>query len=242
MARLNQLTKMAVDQSCNRFQISFIRYLGLSHQQLPYFYFTYNELLKLTIIIHQHFHLLFSIVHYLHSDASYLSVSKAWSRAGGDFFLSDMPTDPTKPPLKPPTSNGPLHRPCQIMRNILASAAKAKIGALFLKGQEALPIRVTLAELGHPQPPTPMQTDNSTAAGFAKDTIKQKRSKAIDMRFYWIKDRVQQKQFLVYWRPGPENLGDYHTKHHSPSHHRTMRPTHLLSRIKLPTQRLARVC
>jgi hypothetical protein len=182
------------------------------------------------------------MVLYLHSDASYLSVSKARSRAGGHFFLIDMPPDPTKPPLKPPTNNGPLHTTCQIMRNVLASAAEAEIGALFLNGQEALPIRVTLAELGHPQPPTPMQTDNSTAAGLAKDTIKQKRSKAIDMRFYWIKDRVGQKQFLVYWRPGPENLGDYHTKHHSPSHHRTMRPTYLLSRIKLPTQRLARVC
>jgi hypothetical protein len=182
------------------------------------------------------------MVLYLHSDASYLSVSKAWSRAGGHFFLSDMSPDPTKPPLKPPTSNGPLHTTCQIMCNVLASAAEAKIGALFLNGQEALPIRVTLAELGHPQPPTPMQTDNSTAAGLANDTIKQKRSKAIDMRFYWIKDRVSQKQFLVYWRPGPKNLRDYHTKHHSSSHHRTMRPTYLLSLIKLPTQRLARVC
>jgi hypothetical protein len=41
MASMNQLTKMAVDQSCNRFQISLIRYLGLSHQQLPYFYYTF---------------------------------------------------------------------------------------------------------------------------------------------------------------------------------------------------------
>jgi hypothetical protein len=29
-----QLTKMAVDQSCNRFQIPFIRYLVLPHQRL----------------------------------------------------------------------------------------------------------------------------------------------------------------------------------------------------------------
>jgi hypothetical protein len=90
------------------------------------------------------------MVLYLHNDASYLSVSKAWSRAGGRFFLSDMPPDPTKPPLKPPASNGPLHTTCQMMRNVLASPAEAEIGALFLNGQEALPIRVTLAELGHP--------------------------------------------------------------------------------------------
>jgi hypothetical protein len=65
MARLNQLTKMAVDQSCNRFQISLIRYLGLSHQQLPIFISLFKRLLKLTFYFHQHFHLLCSIVHML---------------------------------------------------------------------------------------------------------------------------------------------------------------------------------
>jgi hypothetical protein len=39
-------------------------------------------------------------------------------------------------------------------------------------------------ELGHLQPLTPIQTDKSTAAGFANDTIKQKCSKAMDMCFY----------------------------------------------------------
>jgi hypothetical protein len=68
MASMNQLTKMAVDQSCNRFQISLIRYLGLSHQQLPYFISLFKRLLKLTFYFHQHFHLLCSIVH---SDDSY---------------------------------------------------------------------------------------------------------------------------------------------------------------------------
>jgi hypothetical protein len=123
------------------------------------------------------------MVLYLHSDASYLSASKVRSRAGHHFFLSDTPLDPKQAPRIQPTRNGPVHTTCQIMRNVLASAAEAKIGALFLNGQEALPIRVTLNELGHTQPATPMQTDNSTAAGFANDTIKQKRSKAIDMRF-----------------------------------------------------------
>jgi hypothetical protein len=46
MASMNQLTKMAVDQSCNKFQISLIRYLGLPHQQLPYFYFTFKSFTK----------------------------------------------------------------------------------------------------------------------------------------------------------------------------------------------------
>jgi hypothetical protein len=45
----------------------------------------------------------------------------------------------------------------------------------------------------------------------------------MDVRYHWLTDRVRQKQFYVYWRPGRENLGDYHTKHHSAQHHKDMR-------------------
>jgi hypothetical protein len=45
----------------------------------------------------------------------------------------------------------------------------------------------------------------------------------MDMRYHWLIDRVRQKQFDVYWRPGRENLGDYHTKHHSAQHQKYMR-------------------
>jgi hypothetical protein len=45
----------------------------------------------------------------------------------------------------------------------------------------------------------------------------------MDMRYHWLTNRVRQKQCDVYWRPGRENLGDYHTKHHSAQHHKDMR-------------------
>jgi trehalose utilization protein len=45
----------------------------------------------------------------------------------------------------------------------------------------------------------------------------------MDMRYYWLTDIVRQKQFDVYWRQGRENLGYYHTKHHSAQHHKDMR-------------------
>jgi hypothetical protein len=164
---------------------------------------------------------------HIHSDASYLSEPKARSRAGGHYFLSSLSSTPDVPALQPPPLNGPIFTISRIMRNVMGSAAEAEIGATYINSQEAIPIRTTLAELGHPQPPTPMQVDNSTAEGFANGTIKQKQSKAIDMQFYWIKDRTSQKQFLVYWRPGSDNHGDYHTKHHSAAHHRQQRPTFL---------------
>ena len=46
-------------------------------------------------------------------------------------------------------------------------------------------MRVTLEELGHPQPATPMRTDNSTADGIRNKTVNQKQqSKSMDMQFY----------------------------------------------------------
>jgi hypothetical protein len=55
-------------------------------------------------------------------------------------------------------------------------------GGFFDNGKDACPIQMCLEEFGHPQPPTPLKTDNTTAEGIANDTVKQKRSKAMDMR------------------------------------------------------------
>ena len=109
----------------------------------------------------------------------------------------------------------------------MASAAESELGALFLNCQEAVTIRITLEEMGHPKPPTPVQVDNSTALGIATGTIKQSKSKSMDMRFYWIRDRINQDQFNIYWRPGSTNKGYYFTKRSPLSHHTTVRPNYL---------------
>ena len=154
------------------------------------------------------------MVLYIHSDASYLSEAKARSRTGGHVYLGNPPTN------KPSRNNGSILSTSTIMRHVMASAAEAECGALFNNTKEGVVLRNTLIEMGHPQPPTPVQVDNSTAYGFANKQIKQKQSKSMDMRFYWIQDRVDQKQFHIYWQPGPTNLADYNTKHHPPAHHR----------------------
>ncbi len=157
----------------------------------------------------------------IHSDASYLSEAQARSRSGGHFYLGDKPSN------QPTRGNGALLTTSNIMRNVMSSAAEAECGALFNNTQEAVPLRNTLEEMGHPQPPTPVEVDNSTTAGFANQQIKQRKSKSMDMRFYWIQDRVRQRQFNVHWRPGSTNLADYFTKHHPSAHHRKMRNTYL---------------
>ena len=110
---------------------------------------------------------------------------------------------------------------------MVASVAEAEVGGLFHNGQTAVPQRIKLHELGFTQPPTPMKTDNSAAEGIFIATVIQKRSKAIDMRSYWMKDRVLKKDFFVYWKPGSQNMGDYFTKHHPQHHHRNIRATYL---------------
>lgn len=162
---------------------------------------------------------------HVHSDASYQSETQSRIRAGGFFFLSSAAPNHTTnidPNSEPPPHNGPVHVPCTILKVVVSSAAEAEVGALFYNGKEAAWLRTTLEDMGHPQPPTPIQTDNSCAAGTANSMVKQRRSKAIDMRFYWVRDRVRQQQFNVHWRRGvdnlADNLADNFTKHHSTAH------------------------
>ncbi|MGL5499878.1 MAG: Ty1/Copia family ribonuclease HI, partial [Plesiomonas shigelloides] len=159
------------------------------------------------------------------SDASYLSEPKARSRVGGYFYLGGK-EDPQPGNIE--NLNGAIHIESNIMRNVMSSAAEAEIGGLFLNGQQAVYIRNVLQEMGHKQHgPTTIITDNSTANGFANSTMKVKRSKAMDMRFYWIRDRVRQKQLKILWQKGSTNLADYFTKHHPPSVHQKMRRIYL---------------
>jgi len=166
----------------------------------------------------------------IHSDASYHSETQARSRVAGHFILSDSLQSPTKAPKpadKTPPHNGAILIISAILPMVVASATEAELAALYYNARDACSIRTTLEEMGHPQPPTPIQTDNEVAVGLALNNVKQRRSKAIDMRFYWIRDRITQGQFLVYWRPGDENDADYFSKHHPVKHHIEKRPRYL---------------
>jgi hypothetical protein len=95
-------------------------------------------------------------------------------------------------------TNGAILIVSKVLKHVMSSAAEAEIGAVFINTKEGAVLRTTLEELGHKQPPTPIETDNTTAKGYSNGTIKQKCTKAMDMRFYWIKDRVKQGQFKIY--------------------------------------------
>jgi hypothetical protein len=56
--------------------------------------------------------------------------------------------------------------------------------------------------MGHPKDATELKTDNTTSDGIANKKLLQKRSRAMDMRYYWIQDHTEQGQFDVSWAPG----------------------------------------
>ena len=47
------------------------------------------------------------------------------------------------------------------------------------------------------------------------------------MQFYWVKDRVKQGQFKMYWEPGRNNKADYFTKHRLLAHHKKVHHEYL---------------
>ena len=109
----------------------------------------------------------------------------------------------------------------------MVSTVEAEYGTIFVNEQTAVPIRTTLTEIGWKQGSTAIKVDNSTAVGIATKEFRQKKSMAMDMRFYWINGRVEQGKLRFFWIPGSENLGDYHSKHHPPENHTAVRSKYL---------------
>jgi hypothetical protein len=141
------------------------------------------------------------------SDASYLTETKGRSRGGYHKLLGDIDN--------PHHINGPIECNSIIIPTVCSAASDVEYCTIFLTAVSSINTRNTLENLGHPQPATPIYCDNTTAVGIANDLLKQRRSKSIDMRYHWIRDRVKLGQFNVQWRKGTYNLADYFTKPYS---------------------------
>jgi hypothetical protein len=137
----------------------------------------------------------------IQSDASYLCRPNARSVLGGFHYLGSIEV-----------INGPFFCTSKIISCVVTSAAEAELGAAFQNGQKGAQFRNTLTELGYPQQPTTISVDNTVAEGLASDTINAKRSKSMDVRFFWLRDRVKKLQFAMRHLKGRWNISDFFTK------------------------------
>jgi hypothetical protein len=166
----------------------------------------------------------------IHSDALYLSKPKARSRARGQMFMAGTE--------EIPINNGAVLNILQIYKTVISSAAEAELGTLFINAKTVVSMQCTLEELGHLQPRTPIQTDNSMAHALLTNKILPKALKAMDMQFHWLRCRSAQDQYRLYWRPGTQNIADYWTKHHPTNHHKSFCPQILTSATDSEYQKL----
>ena len=157
-----------------------------------------------------------------------MSEPKSKSRAGGNHYLSSASTDPNKAHLKQPPLNWPVHVKCTTMINLLVSAMKAELGAPFVNCQRGAAMCMLLIDIGKNQPQTPEVTDSATGDRFFNKNLHQWCSRAIDIRFYWVRDWVSQENFLIYAMVGEHNLTEYFTMQHPTSHHRSQRSTYIV--------------
>ena len=102
---------------------------------------------------------------HLRTNASYLSKPQAQSHVGG--YLSMLSYCPIPP------CNGVVLNITQLIKLVMTSAAETESGALFINIHEAVLEWMTLRDVGHSQPWTPMQTDDSMAQEWSTATFNQ---------------------------------------------------------------------
>jgi hypothetical protein len=127
-------------------------------------------------------------------------------------FLAD---DPINHPISTHSTRIPV---------VCSFVAEAEYGGLFAAARIAVDERNILADLGHPQPATVIFCDNEVAIGLANRTVCPKMSKSLDMRFHWLRDRIDQGQFRVLFVPGKKNLADFFTKALPVARHKVLAP------------------
>jgi hypothetical protein len=128
---------------------------------------------------------------------------------------------------KPIKLKGAFYVNTRILQFVIALAAESKLSTLFHNCQDSIIFQKMLANLGHPQTKTPVHCDNTTAVGIANNTEKHQRSQFMEMRFFWIGDKVAQDIYDVSWHLGQENLADYQSNHHIKTHHKAACPWYL---------------
>ena len=138
------------------------------------------------------------------SDASWVTERGSRSRVGGVWFLGSH-SDETP-------FNAPVEVVSSVTKVVATSAAEAEYLGLYHNAQVAGRLRATLTGLGYPQQATPLKTDNECAQGLIDGARQAKRTKALLMRYDWLREQVAAGAIRVFWRRGVENRADYFTK------------------------------
>ena len=79
----------------------------------------------------------------------------------------------------------------------MMSATKAELTAWYIMSRESVYIQIILEEMGHKQPPTPLETNNKMTDAMINGKVQEKTNKSNDMRFHLQRGRECQQQFRI---------------------------------------------
>jgi hypothetical protein len=150
------------------------------------------------------------------SDASFLSRPNAGSVAGDLSYLELTGDDDWV--------NHPISCHSTRIPVVCSFVAEVEYAGLYAAARIATEERKILANMGHPQPATPLFCDNEVAIGIAADTVSQRMSKAADMRLHWIRARARQGHFRVVFIRGISNVAEFFTTPLPVARHRVLAP------------------
>ena len=125
------------------------------------------------------------------SDVCYLLVSKARSRIAGYHYLRNhfKPNIPLRE--ETPMHNAPIHVKVLVLKKVASSAADSELREAYSNSRLGFSKRLTLEEMGHAQLApceASVEVDNKISSSIIYETITQKCSKSMDMRYYWMRD------------------------------------------------------
>ncbi len=104
-------------------------------------------------------------------------------------------------PISP--NNGAVLNIAHIIKHVMSSATEAELAGLYIMAREAVYIRIILEEMGHKQPPTLLQIENSMAEAVINGKVQSKQMKAMDMQFHWY--GIENVNSISVYTGGQEN-------------------------------------
>jgi hypothetical protein len=107
---------------------------------------------------------------------------------------------------------GPVSWNSKLQPTVALSSCEAEYMALSSATQEALWLRALLQGLGLSQPPTLIYEDNQGAIELTKNSKNHSRTKHIDIRYHFVKERVQLNEIKIEYCHTSQMIADLFTK------------------------------
>jgi len=110
-------------------------------------------------------------------------------------------------------AGGPISWTSKAQKSVALSSTEAEYMALSDCSRQVVWIRALMGELGFGfKKPTPINGDNQGSIFFAHNPVTEKRSKHIDIRYHYVREKIEENVVAISFIEGVKNPADMFTK------------------------------